>query len=94
MKWQAFLKYAKAHPENIPKDARGRSLIYQECKAGRRSDLCEAIKSNKPLMKPYSPSTDIHLLHARIKACEEEMHRLQAAAQSHSKSKSRKAATA
>ena len=80
MNWQAFLNYAKRYPQYIPKDSRGRSIIYQECKAGRRSDLCEAIKANKPFTpkKPYTPSTDIHLLHARIKACEEEMHRLQA----------------
>lgn len=76
MKWQAFLKYAKAHPESIPKDARGRSIIYQECKAGRRSDLCTAIAANKPLARPYNPATDVHMLQARVKACEDEMQRL------------------
>lgn len=87
MKWQAFLKYSKAHPDYIPKDVRGRSIIYQECKAGRRSDLCDAIKSNKLMTKPYNPSTDMHLLQARITACEEEMQRLQVRARARSGSR-------
>jgi len=78
MEWNKFLKYAKAHPETIPKDVKVRSNIYRECKAGKHTALCEAIRLNKPMTPVYDPNNDVHMLRARVKACEDYVTMLQA----------------
>lgn len=72
MEWNSFLKYAKEHPATIPRDIKLRSVIYQECKSGKRSKLCDAIRKNKDISpSAYDHNKDVVMLQARVKACED-----------------------
>lgn len=75
--WKLFLEYAKAHPQQIPKDQKRRSVLYHQfvdsCKCNDTPTICKAIgvsSNNKNRMKL---TNDPVFLEAKVKAYEELM---------------------